>query len=214
MPAPILRYWSGCTPSVYCSAISDQSLSEAPEILSYISRTYACLSLKFSPANTRYHVILDVVTVLIREMDFSIPAVYDCHAIHVVLIAIPRALRRILLQTGSEFINPAVVNEPIVGIHVDRSDSAIGKQPHDRIDSIEPRFTAPRLMTGGVLSIGYRARFLAVYLIQEFRQFASLFFAQQGGVQFTGLQQFSDAPRTIGQIDFAAPQNGFLVAGQ
>ena len=69
-------------------------------------------------------------------------------------------------------------------------------------------------MTAGVLSIGFRTRFPAVRLINEFNQFASLIFAQQGGVQLAGLQQFSDAPRTIGQIDFSAPQNGFLVAGQ
>lgn len=55
-------------PQSYFSAISDQSRSDVPLTLLYISRTYSRLSLISSPHQGSHHLILQQMTVLVSKL--------------------------------------------------------------------------------------------------------------------------------------------------
>ena len=102
---------------MYCSAISDQSLSEVPVILSYISRTYSCLSLTFSPADTCNHLIIEVITVLVRKVENTVRAFDHQDLIHIVLIPIPRFVRGVLFQGSVQHVTFTMICKAVIHIH-------------------------------------------------------------------------------------------------
>ena len=193
-------------PQSYFSAISDQSRSDVPLTLLYISRTYSRLSLISSPHQGSHHLILQQMTVLVSKLQAAVWQMNHDDPVHIILIAVPCGVRRIFPLGAVHPIVLVLINEIAFCIHPADTQIAAGILFANPLQSVKSCLLAER-----------RLSLLRTLLLQMIHhQLIAKPVVRGQGVQisFTALQHIGNGFRAGGHADLTTTHHHFLVAGQ